>query len=248
MSVVARRREGYAHDVEIEGGHTLVIDEPVTTAGRTQAPPPPARSAASLAACTAITVEMYADRKGWDVGALEVEVEIDYDGPVTDVVRRHPPLSRRPRRRADRAPAQSSPASAPSTAAHAGDDGDRDGSHRPPLSVNLGPRRQGLRRHRRQPGHRARRREAPLRGGRLGPAGRARRGGPRRGRRGREQAGGRGGRPRPGRHGRGRGRPDRRRRRSPSSGSSTSSSTTPARRSGARSTTCPTRTGRPRGS
>jgi putative redox protein len=38
--------------------------------------------AASLAACTAITVEMYAERKEWDVGELEVEVEMDYDGPV----------------------------------------------------------------------------------------------------------------------------------------------------------------------
>jgi putative redox protein len=31
--------------------------------------------AMSLASCTAITVEMYADRKQWDVGRLEVEVD-----------------------------------------------------------------------------------------------------------------------------------------------------------------------------
>jgi putative redox protein len=35
---------------------------------------------AALAACTAITVEMYAERKGWDVGALEVEVDREEDG------------------------------------------------------------------------------------------------------------------------------------------------------------------------
>ena len=29
----------------------------------------------SLASCTAITLEMYADRKGWDVGPVEVECE-----------------------------------------------------------------------------------------------------------------------------------------------------------------------------
>jgi putative redox protein len=31
----------------------------------------------SLASCTAITVEMYADRKGWELG--DVEVEVDYE-------------------------------------------------------------------------------------------------------------------------------------------------------------------------
>jgi putative redox protein len=33
--------------------------------------------ALSLAACTAITIEMYADRKGWELN--DVEVEVDYD-------------------------------------------------------------------------------------------------------------------------------------------------------------------------
>ena len=33
----------------------------------------------SLASCTAITVEMYADRKQWDVGRLEVEVDYEPD-------------------------------------------------------------------------------------------------------------------------------------------------------------------------
>ena len=33
MKVVARRRSGYTHDVEIEGGHTLVIDEPAAAGG-----------------------------------------------------------------------------------------------------------------------------------------------------------------------------------------------------------------------
>ena len=44
MRVVARRREGYTHEVEIEGGHTIVIDEPARPAAApTTAPPPPAR-------------------------------------------------------------------------------------------------------------------------------------------------------------------------------------------------------------
>ncbi len=80
VKVVARRRSGYTHDVEIEGGHKLVIDEPVEDGGANQGPSPTRTLGAALAACTAITAEMYADRKGWDVDALEVEVAISYDG------------------------------------------------------------------------------------------------------------------------------------------------------------------------
>ena len=80
--VTARRRDGYTHDVEIEGGHTMVIDEPDESGGADEGPSPTRVLGASLAACTAITVEMYADRKGWDLGALEVDVDISYDGPA----------------------------------------------------------------------------------------------------------------------------------------------------------------------
>lgn len=82
VRVVARRREGFAHDVEIEGGHSLISDEPESAGGTDTGPSPTRLLAASLAACTAITVEMYADRKGWEVGALEVDVETTYEGPV----------------------------------------------------------------------------------------------------------------------------------------------------------------------
>jgi putative redox protein len=82
VKVVARRREGYTHDVEIQGGHTVVLDEPIADGGANEGPSPTRTLAAALAACTAITAEMYANRKGWDLGALEVEVDISYDGPT----------------------------------------------------------------------------------------------------------------------------------------------------------------------
>jgi putative redox protein len=82
VRIVARRAEGYAHDVEIEGGHELRVDEPVTAGGTDTGPSPTRLLGASLAGCIAITVEMYAERKGWDVGAVEVDVEVGYDGPV----------------------------------------------------------------------------------------------------------------------------------------------------------------------
>jgi putative redox protein len=80
--MLARRRRGYAHDVEVDGRHRLLVDEPESAGGADSGPSPTRVLGASLAACTAITVEMYADRKGWDLDELAVEVEMQYDGPV----------------------------------------------------------------------------------------------------------------------------------------------------------------------
>lgn len=81
MRIVARRVEGYAHDVEVDG-HTLRLDEPPEAGGEGTGPRPTKLLGASLAGCIAITVEMYAQRKGWDVGAVEVDVEMTYEGAV----------------------------------------------------------------------------------------------------------------------------------------------------------------------
>jgi putative redox protein len=80
MKVVARRREGFAHEVEIEGGHTVLIDEPVDAGGGDAGPSPTRLLAASLAGCVAVTIEMYAERKGWDLGKVEVDVDAEHEG------------------------------------------------------------------------------------------------------------------------------------------------------------------------
>ncbi len=80
MKVVARRRQGFTHEVEIEGGHTLVVDEPVSAGGADTGPRPTLLLAASLASCTAVTMEMYAERKGWEIGPVEVDVDVEYEG------------------------------------------------------------------------------------------------------------------------------------------------------------------------
>ena len=77
IKVVARRRDGFTHDVETDTGHTLVVDEPVELGGAGEGTSPTRAAAAGLAACTAITCEMYAARKGWELGAVEVEVQIE---------------------------------------------------------------------------------------------------------------------------------------------------------------------------
>jgi putative redox protein len=76
VKVSARRRKGYAHSLTA-GHHTLIGDEPPEEGGSDTGPRPSQLLALSLATCTAITVEMYADRKQWDVG--ELEVEVDYE-------------------------------------------------------------------------------------------------------------------------------------------------------------------------
>jgi putative redox protein len=53
-------------------GHELTVDEPSAMGGNDDGPEPQELLAAALATCTAITMEMYAERKGWDVGATEV--------------------------------------------------------------------------------------------------------------------------------------------------------------------------------
>ena len=81
MRIVARRVEGYAHEVEVEG-HDLRVDEPPEAGGTDTGPRPTQLLGASLAGCIAITVEMYAQRKGWDVGEVEVDVQMTYEGVV----------------------------------------------------------------------------------------------------------------------------------------------------------------------
>jgi putative redox protein len=79
---VATRRSGFTHDVEIDGRHKIVVDEPEAAGGNDSGPSPTRLVGAALAACTAITIEMYAERKGWDVGEMTIETEIEYEGAV----------------------------------------------------------------------------------------------------------------------------------------------------------------------
>jgi putative redox protein len=78
VKVSARRRKGYAHTVTHEH-HTVIVDEPADRGGADTGPRPTVLLAMSLASCTAITIEMYAHRKQWDVGDLEVEVDYELD-------------------------------------------------------------------------------------------------------------------------------------------------------------------------
>ena len=74
MRATAQRVQAFRHIVKVRE-HRLGVDEPHDTGGDDTGPSPQELLAASLASCTAVTMEMYAGRKGWDVGELEVECQ-----------------------------------------------------------------------------------------------------------------------------------------------------------------------------
>jgi len=79
MKASARHTNGaFTHRVEVRG-HRLTVDEPVAHGGGDEGPSPQELLAASVASCTAVTMRMYANRKGWDIGQLEVDCE--YEAP-----------------------------------------------------------------------------------------------------------------------------------------------------------------------
>src|SRR5580704_3661905 len=75
MKATARRDAGtFKHTVQVRD-HQLTVDEPLDAGGDDAGPDPRELLAVSLASCTAITMEMYAARKGWDIGHVEVDVQ-----------------------------------------------------------------------------------------------------------------------------------------------------------------------------
>ena len=74
MRATASREKGFRHVVKVRT-HDVTVDEPTESGGSDAGPSPQELLAASLASCTAVTMEMYAQRKGWDLGYVEVDCE-----------------------------------------------------------------------------------------------------------------------------------------------------------------------------
>lgn len=68
----------YAHRIEM-GGHLLISDEPTALGGQGKGPAPFDLYLASLASCTAITLRMYAQKKGWELGELRARLTLSRD-------------------------------------------------------------------------------------------------------------------------------------------------------------------------
>ena len=76
LAARAHRLGGYRHEVST-AGFELLVDEPESNGGEGTAPSPTNLLAAALASCTATTMEMYADRKGWDLEGVAVTVNAE---------------------------------------------------------------------------------------------------------------------------------------------------------------------------
>lgn len=77
----------YAVSIEA-GGHTIRADEPKSNGGADSGPAPYDLLLASLGACTAITLRMYADRKSWNLTSLRVDLHYIHEGDEERIARR----------------------------------------------------------------------------------------------------------------------------------------------------------------
>ncbi len=76
----------YATTIHV-AGRTLISDEPVGNGGQDAGPAPYDFLLASLASCTAITLRMYADHKGWPLEAVDVALHFYRDGERSKIDR-----------------------------------------------------------------------------------------------------------------------------------------------------------------
>ena len=78
MSATARRiGNTLRHEVDVNGRHFIVTDEPERLGGSDEGPAPHELMAAMLASCVATMISMYAQNRGWDIG--EIAVDVNYD-------------------------------------------------------------------------------------------------------------------------------------------------------------------------
>jgi putative redox protein len=76
---------GYAQRITTASGHAFLSDEPERRGGTNTGPAPFDLLLGSLGACTAITLRMYAERKQWQLGTIDIALRLVKvgDGPMT---------------------------------------------------------------------------------------------------------------------------------------------------------------------
>ncbi len=71
-----RLDEGYQAVIQIRN-HTLIADEPESDGGHNAGPTSKELLVAALGACAAITIKMYASRKGWALEGVEIDLSTE---------------------------------------------------------------------------------------------------------------------------------------------------------------------------
>lgn len=72
-------QEIYKTTLTSVSGNTLISDEPLDKGGQDLGFSPKELLTAALAACTTITLRMYANHKQWDLKEINIKVELDWD-------------------------------------------------------------------------------------------------------------------------------------------------------------------------
>ena len=72
-AAVVLSNKNYLAEVKTRN-HYLTIDEPVGSGGDDNGPTPVEYLLTAIGGCVSITLRMYAERKGWDVGKITVNV------------------------------------------------------------------------------------------------------------------------------------------------------------------------------
>ncbi|MDF2430697.1 MAG: putative redox protein [Mucilaginibacter sp.] len=80
-------KELYRIELKSPTGNVVIADEPVEKGGQDKGFSPKELLASALAACTCATVRMYADRKGWDLEAVDTEVGLIEEEGQTKFIR-----------------------------------------------------------------------------------------------------------------------------------------------------------------
>ncbi len=88
MMVEAKRREGLAIDIQTSK-HSVVSDVTPELGGKDLGLSPHELLEAALGACTSITVQMYADRKGWKLASCDASVKFVREDKEEIVIERN---------------------------------------------------------------------------------------------------------------------------------------------------------------
>lgn len=84
--ITGKRKEKFVVELST-GNHTIIADVREKLGGTDAGPEPHEIFEASLAACTIITVQMYADRHAWKLDSTDVKVTLDKEGAQSHLTR-----------------------------------------------------------------------------------------------------------------------------------------------------------------
>ena len=73
------KNELYKVEIKSPTGNVVIADEPIAQGGKDLGFSPKELLSSALAACTSATVRMYADRKGWELREVKLEISLERD-------------------------------------------------------------------------------------------------------------------------------------------------------------------------